>query len=148
MKSIFAPAMEIAYLCRARRGEIFNLTKSDEKEEGLFIARTKGSIPEITLWNNRLRAAVELAKSHNKKVISPYLTHRKDGRAYTENALDSAWQRVIKKALDNGLKDKFHFHDLKAMGISYHETHHGGHKSEKAKAVYLRQTDRVKPTGE
>ena len=109
MKSIFTPAMEIAYLCRARRGEIFNLTRSDEKEEGLYIARTKGSIPEITLWNDRLRLAVKLAKRHNKKVISPYLTHRKDGRAYTKNALDSAWQRVIKKLWIMDWKKSFIF---------------------------------------
>lgn len=146
MDSIMAPAMEIAFLCRARRIEVFNLTRADIKEDGLYIHRTKGSLPEITLWNDRLRQAVELAKNHYRDVLSHYLIHRKDGRAYTKNALDSAWQRLIKKALDNGLKERFRFHDLKAAGVSYHETHHSGHKSEKARAVYLRQTDRVKPT--
>ena len=49
---------------------------------------------------------------------------------------------------DNELTEKFTFHDIKAAGISYHKDHHSGHKSDKAKAVYLRQTDRVEPTGE
>ncbi len=150
MNSIIAPAMELAFLCRARRGEVFDLTRSDIKDIGLYIHRTKGSLPEITLWNDRLYTAVELAKSHNKDVLSKYLIHRKDGRKYTKNALDSAWQRVIKKALDKkeGLKERFTFHDLKAYGVSYHENHHSGHKSEKAKAIYLRQVDQVKPSGE
>lgn len=104
MKSIFTPAMEITFLCRARHGDIFNLNQSDMKDDGLYINRTKGSIAEITLWNDRLKKAVKLAKSHNKNTLSQYLIHRKDGRAYTKNALDSAWQRVINKALDGDNK--------------------------------------------
>ncbi len=41
---------------------------------------------------------------------------------------------------------RFSFHDIKAKGVSDHELNESGHKSEKAKAVYMRKTKEVKAT--
>lgn len=145
-----AIAMELAYLCRARRGEVFALTRSALIDEGVYLERGKGSDSEITLWTPRLKKAIDAAKKYNSSAPIPvtgaHLLHDKKGLAIKKNAFDSAWQRIIKKALAGGLDERFTFHDLKAKGISDHEHKHGGHKSGKMKRVYDRLPDLVKAT--
>jgi hypothetical protein len=84
-----------------------------------------------------------------------YLLHDKAGLPYSKNALDSALQRIIKKAMKEGaeingkvvkLETSFTFHDLKATGISDHESKHGGHRSEKMRKVYDRLPEQIKAT--
>ncbi len=172
---IIAVAMELAYLCAARRDEVFSLTDRSVRKEGLWIKRTKGSDDEITRWSPRLREAVESCKKINKGAPIPinqprYLLRRKDGSKYTKNALDSAWQRVIKKAREKGavlppelLEDArndgarisgnrafidggFTFHDIKARSISDREGNHSGHRSERMRSVYVRKPQLVDAT--
>ena len=51
------------------------------------------------------------------------------------------------KGLASSGKDKkFTFHDIKAKGVSDHDLNENGHKSEKAKDVYMRKTKEVKAT--
>lgn len=143
-------AMEFAYLCRARRGEVFALKRSDLIDEGVYLERGKGSDSEITLWTTRLTRAVKAAKALNSDAPTPvtgaYLLHDKNGLPIKKNAFDSAWQRIMKAALKNGLEEPFTFHDLKAKGITDHKDKHGGHKSGKMKRVYDRLPDLVKAT--
>lgn len=111
--------MELAYLCRARRGEIEQLRRSDVLEEGLRLQRSKGSEGEITLWSPRLRAAVDAAKAYNADAPSPlsgaFLIHDRHGAPIKKNAFDTAWQKVMAKAEAQGV-ERFTFHDLKARG--------------------------------
>jgi integrase len=144
----FAPAMELAYLCRARRVEVFGLTEDDCLPEGIHLRRTKGSRGEIVRWVPRLQAAIAACRSIYPNA-PPYrgkrfLIHDKAGKPYTKNALDSAWQRIIHKAMDPEktqptLKEAFHFHDLKAKGITDSKRFNaGGHRTKKMEAVYNR----------
>lgn len=151
----FAYAMELAYLCRARRGEIFSLTESDIMNKGLYLERAKGSKDEVTLWTARLRAAVNGCKTIYPDAPVPIkgalLLHSKTGRPFRKNALDSAWQRVMAKAKkmakETGIElEHFTFHDLKARGITEHKDKHGGHKSRKMQAVYDRLPDYIAAT--
>ncbi|WP_299945874.1 hypothetical protein [uncultured Microbulbifer sp.] len=161
---IFAPAMELAYLCRARRGEVFAFTELDIQRQGLYLRRGKGSKNEITAMSDRLQAAIANCRQiYPKAPDRGFLLHRKDGTAYTKNALDSAWQRLVKKALDSPwslplnlanearedgaaevdgkfyLTETFTFHDIKAKGITDHKNNEGGHRSKKMEAVYNRK---------
>lgn len=171
----FAPAMELAYLCRGRRDEVFSLTQNDFRDEGIYLSRSKGSVSEITEWSTRLIAAVDYCKAIYPDAPTPikgaFLLHDKKGQKYTKNALDSAWQRVVKKAKDRGaelpealvkeakkmgakvedgrvyLTDGFTFHDIKAKGISDHSmTNSGQHKSKKMEAVYQRKPKVMRAT--
>jgi len=141
--------MEIAYLCRARRGEIQNLRRSDELAEGLRLIRAKGSEGEITAWSPRLRAAVEAAKALNPRAPSPiggaYLIHDRLGRPIQKNAFDSAWGRLRAKFMAAGV-ERFTFHDLKAMGITRHADNFGGHRSEKMRKTYVRELQIIEAT--
>ncbi len=165
---MMALAMEISYLCAARRYEVFSLTSKNVRKEGIWLQRGKGSEDEITRWSDRLREAVEGCRQINISAPTPinkprYLIKRKDGSKYTKNALDSAWQRVIKKAMTEGaelptelleeakrdgarltgnrvmIDGDFTFHDIKAKGYSDRKDHNAGHKSERMHSVYMRK---------
>lgn len=141
--------MELAYLCRARRGEITALRRSDETEEGLRLVRSKGSEGEITAWSTRLRAAVDAAKAWNPSAPSPigggYLLHDKAGQPIKKNAFDSAWRRLMDKVTAAGV-DPFTYHDLKAAGVTRHKTNFGGHRSPKMRKTYVRELQVIEAT--
>ena len=169
LKSYLYPMMIIAYCCRARVGEISRsemvggemietgLKLSDITKEGIHVYRSKGSLPEVTLWSDFLKegrdAAVAYSKAQIKKsnirqiIKNPYLIHDRNGMPIKKNAFDSAWSRLIKKCLteDENFK-RFSIHELKSKGIDDHKYQESGHKTESAKAVYLRKTKRVEST--
>lgn len=139
-------AMELAYLCRARRGEVLGMRLKDHLlPEGVYVQRTKGSKSEITLWSDRLRAAVALARSHNRDVLSPFLLHGADGQAISAPAFNSAWKRLMEKVRRAGV-EPFPFHDLKAKGVTDHTEHASGHRSAKQRDDYIRMPDLINPT--
>lgn len=133
-----AAAMELAYLCRARIGEVLALTRDSVLDEGVHLKRTKGSDSEITRWSPRLRDAVALAKSHNRDTISRFLLHDAKGGKIRSSAYKSAWQRLMVRARKAGLSKAFPFHDLKARGYTDHGEHAAGHRSARMHEVYMR----------
>lgn len=153
-------ACEITYLCRARGIEAWGLTLDDIRDDkGVFIYRSKGSLPEWTMWTSRLRKLIDDALLLRSKTLSKknivgtngFLLLTNDGQPYSKNARDSAWQRVYKKMYNDGKvsmkkSERFSFHDIKAKGVSDHELNESGHKSDSAKAVYLRKVKEVKST--
>ncbi|MEA3405124.1 MAG: hypothetical protein U9R28_05215 [Pseudomonadota bacterium] len=135
------------------------ISKHSLSERGVFIARSKGSFDEITTWTPRLRQAINYAIELRQKIINKLIVKNKPiplhsklfikrtGEPLThKDALDSAWQRIVKKLINAEIvtsDNKFTFHDIKAAGVTNHPLHESGHKSEKAKAVYLRGTKEV-----
>lgn len=150
--------MELAVLSRARWAEIAGYKKSDVIEKtGLRLDRAKGSRGEITKWSPRLRAAVDAAKELplNSRTITPYLIHDKEGRPINQNTFESAWKRLMERAIKGvevepgkilKIEKAFTFHDLKAKGVSDHKNHESGHLSERAKAVYIRKLPEIDAT--
>jgi hypothetical protein len=92
--------------------------------------RLKGSEGELCALSDRLRDAVSDVRA------SPYICHR-----YTESGFSSAWRRLMAK-VDN----PFTYHDLKAKGISDHETNHSGHRSPAMRKTYVRKLQEVPAT--
>lgn len=137
--------MELAYLCRARLGEIRALPPGAVNDIGVFISRTKKSESETTTWTPRLRQAIAQAEA----LPGPgrkFVVHNADGSQITENQFRNAWKRTMERALKQGLQERFTFHDLKARGVTNHPLQHSGHKSERMKSVYVRQAPRVQAT--
>lgn len=144
-----APMMELAYLCRARSIEVRDFAERHVTDEGIILFRTKNSLGEVTGWSDRLRKAVKEARSlfPNAPVSTDRpLIHDKTGRAIAKEAFKSSWGRIMNKAMEEGLKERFTFHDIKAKGVTDHETHASGHKTKKMLKVYNRKPDLVKPT--
>ena len=122
--------MELAYLLRARLGEVLNLKVSDVSDTHVRLIRLKGSEGELCTLSERLRAALSDVRGGD------YVCHQ-----YSQSAFSSAWRRLMAKV------DKpFTFHDLKAKGVSDHETNHSGHRSPSMKKVYVRKLQEVPAT--
>ncbi len=154
-----APMMEFAYLCRMRSQEIRSLaTDRHLLPEGIFVERGKGSANEITLWSERLKDAVSLAEKllgKGSQTENIPLFPARSGGFIGKSAFSSAWRRVRAKAMEEGmvlngdlviLKESFNFHDLKAKGVTDHETKASGHKSKKMQAIYDRKPTMTKAT--
>jgi len=135
--------MEITYLCRARWSETATPKRDCISDDGLYLTRSKGSKDEITLWTQRLRLAVDNALQFNDLRFSNYLIHNPSGEPIQQSAFTSAWRRVMDNALKNGLIERFTFHDIKAKGVSDHESKHSGHKSERMKHTYDRKISQI-----
>jgi integrase len=158
-------AMELAYLCRLRRGEIIGpdprdvdsneppkyegLQRKHVLQKGLHVIRAKGSKEQIIAWTPRLRAAVDRALDLPSQVASFYLLHDKRGQRIRKRAFSSAWQRAVKNAvLKNGIQP-FTFHDLKAKGVSDFvgdKIKASGHKSFRMVSIYDRSIELVAST--
>lgn len=141
-----AVAMELAYLMRARRGEILALRREHVSDKGIFLQRTKASESEVTTWTPRLQDAYKAATAIHRDVISPWLLHGPDGDKVKMEAFSTAWGRLMTRAMGKGLKERFTFHDLKAKGYTDDTEHWAGHKSEKMRQVYQRLAKEKKAT--
>ncbi|MDI3355720.1 integrase [Pseudomonas sp. UYIF39] len=125
--------MEISYLCRLRGIETITLTDAHELDEGVMTNRRKGSRDNIVRWTPRLRAAWEGAKAYRTKMWDRnttaipiradrrYIIVASHGGALRKTSLDTAWQRFIKSAIEDGTmtaEQRFGLHDLKRQGIT------------------------------
>jgi integrase len=137
--------MEIAYLFRMRANEVRALTGDHLLKEGVFVERGKNSKNEITLWSDRLRKAISITATLRKQPSNLLFCSRSGGKV-PKTSFDSAWKRIRDISLKNGLTESFHYHDIKAKGITDHETKEGGHRSEKMATVYDRKPDTIKAT--
>ena len=132
-------AMGLAYWCRARRAEVLAMTYQNVKEGGLLVERSKASLSEITVAEE-----VELLIERSRALPegSDRLVRNAKGQPVSTGGFDSAWRRLALKMGDS----HFHFHDLKAKGVSDMEGEQwAGHKSKKALAVYQRKARRISP---
>ena len=141
------PAMEIAYICRARKSEVLDFQRHDILDQGLQLRRIKGSKHNIVKWSPRLRAAVDACLHKPSIIPSMYLFHDKHGGKILTSTFGSAWGRHMRDYIDKG-GTRFTFHDLKAKGISDDTGDRqkgSGHKSAAMVALYSRKKDEVDP---
>jgi len=126
-------ALELAYLCRLRGIEVDTLAEAQGTEEGVRTDRRKGSRNNIVAWSPRLRAAWDAAVAHRKSVLQRrkqpdqlhadrrFLFLSEDGEPLTKSGLDSAWQRMMLRAIKDGIitpEQRFGLHDLKRKGVT------------------------------
>lgn len=161
--------MEIAYLCRMRGIEVINLTDSHETEEGLRVARVKGSNDNVVRWNTRLRAAWTATLEMRAEILArpqnrarPIPIRREDrfvfvtqsGDRLTRSALNQAWQDFMPAIIAAGVitaQQRFTLHGLKHRGITDTKGTRGdkkqasGHKTEQMLDVYDHEVPVVDP---
>lgn len=156
--------MELGYLCRLRGIETITLTEAHGEKEGLRTNRRKGSRDNLVQWTPRLRAVWDAALMLRKKTrgAAPELIRPEDrfvflaqgGEPLSKSGLDTAWQRLVAAALDEGVitaEQRFSLHDLKRKG----GTDIKGNRAEKQDAlgvseammkVYDKSVPSVKPS--
>lgn len=77
------------------------------------------------------------------------MIHNKNGQKIPDETFSSAWQRLMKKAIEKGLKERFTFHDLKAKGVSDFDGDKklaSGHRTDAMVDVYDRKPKAVRAT--
>lgn len=158
--------MELAYLCRLRGIEVIEMTDAHASPEGLLADRRKGSRDNIVEWNPRLRtawdAAIEL-RNKTARIALPDAPEKRwvflasDGDHLRKSSLDTAWQRMIKQAIAEGViiaEERFSPHDLKRKGGTDTAGNRAekqdalGHRSESMMNVYDLSIPKVKPSSE
>lgn len=143
-----AIAMELAYLCRLREVEIVALKRSDARQDGVLAQRVKGSKTQIIGNTERLDAALRESKALSDPE-SIYIIPASDGGKLTAEGFRSDWQRFRAEAKELGRPIKWHFHDLKAAGVSDFEGDKhaaSGHKTRQMTAIYDRKLETVRAT--
>lgn len=143
-------AMEISYLCVARKGDVLTMRWDQVLDDGIFIQQGKTGVKQIKLFSARLLEAISLARTLSGNQLGSYVVVKHDGHPYTDNGFNSAWREsVIRARKQTGMDLDFTFHDLKAKaisdisGTSRDKQAISGHKTEGQVAVYDRSIKRV-----
>ena len=158
--------MEIAYGCRLRGIEAITLTDAHALPEGIRATRRKGSLDNITRWNARLKEAWAHLDARRKELTEArslpvpmaadkrFLVVAQDGQPLTKSGFDSAWRRMIRVAVTEGViapSDRFSLHGLKHRGVTdtkgtrAERKEASGHKTEAAFATYDHVVPVVEP---
>lgn len=149
-------AMEISYLCAARKTDVLTLKWSQIDEDGIYIKQGKTGKAQIKSWTPRLRLAIEQAKKlrEQSSVISAAVIRQKNGKFYSGRGFDEGWRVARQAARDEtGEPLDFTFHDIKAKSISDFEgttqekQNFSGHKTERQVASYDRKVPIVPSLG-
>lgn len=145
--------MELAYLCRLRENEVLKMLDSPafiSPSSGVLAKRGKGSKTQWIEWSERLAAAIAAARAIRRRIpTTMLLVSPHSGQPLTLSAFASAWQVVRIEAGERGQAIDWHFHDLKAKGVSDFEgdKHRAsGHKTMRMTMVYDRKMDSVAST--
>lgn len=125
--------MEIAYRCRLRGIEVVTLTDAHATEVGIATNRRKGSRDNVVPWIPSLREAwaalvdIRAAAVARHRIPTPLraedriLVVSQVGTPLTKSGLDTAWQRLITKAIAAKViteEQHFSMHGLKHRGIT------------------------------
>lgn len=143
-------AMELSYLCAARKSDVLTMRWSQILDDGVFIQQGKTGVKQIKLWSPRLVKAIRAAEQLHDNKLRAYIVVKADGYPYTVSGFDSAWQDLMKKAREqSGWPLDFTFHDIKAKAISdvggssKDKQKISGHKTEAQVSTYDRSIKRV-----
>lgn len=160
--------IELAYLCRLRGIEVITLTDANATADGVVTNRRKGSRDNLVRWTPRLRAVWDAAVEYRRKVtpkneptpldarMRPLIVSQ-DGTPLKKSSFDSAWQRMIHAAMDDGIitaEQRFSLHGMKHRGITDTPGTRGekqlasGHKTEAMLDVYDHSVPHVDPASE
>ncbi|MDQ7735569.1 hypothetical protein QT231_22950 [Halomonas sp. SpR1] len=125
--------MELAYICRLRGIEVITLSDANSTVDGVMTNRRKGSRDNVVRWYPRLTAAWNAATERRAAIWkargTPISMHPEsrplivatDGGSLRKSGLDTAWQRLMRLAIEEGIitkEERFGLHDLKRRGIT------------------------------
>lgn len=115
-------AMELAYLCGQRQGDVLKLKWEDCGDEGITFRQSKTGQGRLVLYSDSLRETLARAKMLVPQLPREYVVHTRNGTRYTSAGFRACWQRMMKRAMEKKLLDKrFTFHDIRAKTVSDEE---------------------------
>lgn len=144
------PCIELTYLMATRGAETLDLRLSHCTEEGIIVARRKGSDDNVILWTPRLRAAYESAialhKNYTIRMNDPYLICKKDGSKIARATVNAAFLEIKKIMIEAGVGEMYwSLHLAKSKGLTDSENDRiAGHVTEAMRKRYFRKLRRHK----
>ena len=141
--------MGLALLTGLRRGDILGLKRENLTEEGIVVKTGKTGAALLFEWTPELRSIVRRAQKIKPQVRQWIVCNRK-GKQFTKNGFDSVWNRLMAKAVDNGM-ERFQFRGLRRKSATDEPDEKAaqerlGHASaEITNRVYRVKPKRVKP---
>ncbi len=164
-------AMEVAYLCASRLGDVRLMKLKDLFTIGLYIKQGKTGKKQIKKWTPRLKNAIKTSVKQPSQIKTRHIIHNRKGQPYSDKGLKGMMGKIVDKAMgicrrkksetdEQYLKRKiafdkkyppivktrFSFHDLKAKGMSDFEgdvRKFSGHATEAMANTYNRTADIV-----
>lgn len=140
--------MDLAYLTGQRQGDLVGLRRDQIQGDGIHFQQGKTGRRLVIAWSNNLRAVIAAAGRLTEVDIAQYVVCRPDGAPYTSSGVQSAWQKLQRKALDNGLiAERFTFHDIRAKaGTDDADGRLLGHMDPKTlQRIYRRKAETFSP---
>lgn len=119
-------AMDLALVAGMDEATIRTLERKHWSAEGFKFERAKTASRvdnawQLVDWSEELDMIVKGILRERPQLRRVLICNRK-GQAYSANGFQSQWQRTMRKALKAGLKESFHFHDLRAKSASDADT--------------------------
>lgn len=161
--------LEVDYLCRLRGIEARSMTEDKLTEQGIECERAKGSSANITVWNDRLKFAVDEALKRRDRIWAkkkkPIDLNPKDrpvfvntvGERIKPGCWQNAWRDFLFAAIKDGIMTKeewFGLHAMKRKGITdtegsdFEKMAVSGLKSPRMVDIYDQGVKVVKPTSD
>jgi integrase len=110
-------AMDAAWIGGFRKNDIIRMERKHLTSEGVQYEPTKDGKFSLIEWNDELHMAFDGALRMSPRVRQ-YVFCTREGKQFTPDGFNTAWQRLMSKAMKNGLKQRFTFHDLRAKSAS------------------------------
>jgi len=110
-------AMDVALLAGCRKNDIIRLERKHITDEGIEYQPSKDKKFSLIEWNDELRVTIEGALRVSPRVRQ-FVFCTKEGKKFSPDGFNTAWQRLMSKAMENGLKERFTFNDLRAKSAS------------------------------
>lgn len=164
VRSIASPpfqiAMDLAYLIGQRQGDLVNLgwdqidvTYRGENDHGrIHIIQGKTGKEIAIQITDAVRDVLVRAKRRPPAIPRLYVIRTRTGEPFTSTGFRTGWQRLMKRALENGLiATPYTFHDLRAKSASDNDDIEeaakllGHQNSQMTKSVYDRNVRVVQP---
>jgi len=159
-------AMELAYQARLRGIEVLTLTDGHDLAPELMTNRRKGSRDNLVRKGSQLSAAIKSLQERRAAIWrrrgmaiplraeSRYLFVGEDGEPLTRSGFNTAWQRMMRNAVETAListEQRFALHGLKHRGVTDTKGDKkaaSGHKTDAMVHVYDHYLPTIDPIGE
>jgi integrase len=107
----------LAYLTVQRRGDLLTLRLDRITDEGILIQQGKTGAKVLIEWTPKLRECVAEIRALPRPVRGLFLICNRAGQPYTDSGFKALWGRAMTAWVNEG-GERFHFHDLRAKGIT------------------------------
>lgn len=143
-------SMDIVELIGLRLTDLLRLNDREHvTSEGVYIKTGKTGKKMLYKWTLELKELHERCKRLRGNVVSMYWICNREGQPYTVSGFESIWQRVMNKAVEQGvISERFMFRDLRSRAgdKSDNATEFLGHDDPRtANRIYRRRPRQVTP---